>query len=219
MESEVNKLLEYVENKKNKKILNIEFITGTLMNNDVVICISLEGKVNSSIATTLMINNFDIKSIINLGVAGSTNEKVDIFDIVISSSTTQHDYDLSMLGYEKGYVLGINNIYNECDSTLAMKFNNICKHQNINSHIGNVASGDVFVASDYMKDSIKSNFNSLAVDMEAAAINHVCNLNNIKFISIKIISDSGDKMEFRCFLEAAVIKLTDIVIEYFKKEV
>ena len=219
MESEVNKLLEYVENKEVKKILNIEFITGTLFSKDIVMCISLEGKVNSSIATTLMINEFNIDNIINLGVAGSVDEKVDIFDIVISSSTTQHDYDLTMLGYDKGYVLGVDNIYNECDSNLVVKFNDICKSININSHIGNVATGDIFVASDYMKETINSNFNSLAVDMEAAAINHICSLNNISFISIKVISDSGNKMEFRKFLEEAVNKLTNVVLEYFKKEV
>ena len=219
MGSEVNNILEYIENKKIEKILNIEFITGTLFSKDIVVCISLEGKVNSAIATTLMINNFNIDNIINLGVAGSIDEKVEIFDIVISSSTTQHDYDLTMLGYDKGYVLGVDNIYNECDSNLVIKFNNICKIKNINSHIGNVATGDIFVASDYMKETIKSNFNSLAVDMEAAAINHICSLNNIKFISIKVISDSGNKMEFRKFLEEAINKLTDVVLEYCKEEV
>ena len=219
MESEVNKLLEYVQIKETKKILNIEYIVGKLFSKDIVICVSLEGKVNSCIATTLMINNFDITHIINLGVAGSIDEKVDIFDIVISSSTTQHDYDLSMLGYDKGYVLGTNNIYNECDSSLAIKFKEICNENNINTFIGNVASGDIFVASDYMKETIKANFNSIAVDMEAASINHVCSLNNVKFISIKIISDSGNKMEFRKFLDEAVIRLTNIIVSYFKKEV
>ena len=219
MESEINKILEYVEDKKIKKILNIEFITGKIFSKDIVICISLEGKVNSTIATTLMINEFNIDNIINLGVAGSIDLEVDIFDVVISSSTTQHDYDLTMLGYDKGYVLGVDNIYNECDSTLVMKLSNICRHKSIKYNIGNIASGDIFVASDYMKETIKSQYNSLAVDMESAAINHVCKLNNVKFCSVKVILDSGNKVEVRKFLDEAVSILTGVVLEFLKKEV
>ncbi len=217
MKSEIDDICKYVSNSSKMKILNVEFILGTMYNKEIVLCVSDEGKVNSTIATTLMINNFNITTVINMGVAGSTKNDVNIFDLVISSSTTQHDYDLSSLNYEKGYVLGVNEVKLKCDMDIANKVSEICASENVKSHIGNIATGDIFVTDEDIKKEVVTRYDSLCIDMESAAINHVCYLNNIKCICIRAISDSGSKIEFREFLEKSVKILTTVILRFLKE--
>ncbi len=58
-------------------------------------------------------------------------------------------------------------------------------------HCGLICSGDQFI--DKMEDvqRIKGNFpDALAVDMESGAIAHVCHLNKVPFLALRVISDS-----------------------------
>ncbi len=52
-------------------------------NDKIVIIISNKGMLNSAIATTYILSNYDIKFIINFGLAGAINKKFDIGDISI----------------------------------------------------------------------------------------------------------------------------------------
>ena len=62
----------------------MEFYTGTLKGVDVVIVRSGIGKVNAGLCAQILADVFQVTHIINTGVAGSLNAKLDIGDILIS---------------------------------------------------------------------------------------------------------------------------------------
>ncbi|MEG0252591.1 MAG: 5'-methylthioadenosine/S-adenosylhomocysteine nucleosidase, partial [Muribaculaceae bacterium] len=62
---------------------------------------------------------------------------------------------------------------------------------NDNIKIGLICSGDKFIDDISEINYIKSNFpDALAVDMESASIAQVCELRNVPFLCIRVISDS-----------------------------
>lgn len=61
----------------------MEFYTGTLKGVDVVIVRSGIGKVNAGLCAQILADVFQVTHIINTGVAGSLNAKLDIGDILI----------------------------------------------------------------------------------------------------------------------------------------
>ena len=65
---------------------------------------------------------------------------------------------------------------------------------------------------------LKDKFNAIAVDMETAAINHVCALNHVDFCAIRAISDKGSKKEFREFLQEALNSINKIIFEFLKSD-
>ena len=71
MKLEIQKLISDLKEKEIKEIAFLEFYTGKLYSKDVVIVKSNEGKVNSAIATQILISNFDVSYILNVGVATS----------------------------------------------------------------------------------------------------------------------------------------------------
>ena len=68
-------------------IADMEFNEGMLDNVDVVIVKCGMGKVNAAICTQILISKFGVTHVINTGVAGSLNNKLNIGDIVVASDT------------------------------------------------------------------------------------------------------------------------------------
>ena len=51
------------------------------------------GKVNMALCTQILADRFDVKAVINTGVAGGLYKDIEIGDIVISKDAVQHDVD------------------------------------------------------------------------------------------------------------------------------
>jgi len=85
-------------------IADMEFNEGMLDNVDVVIVKCGMGKVNAAICTQILISKFGVTHVINTGVAGSLNNKLNIGDIVVASDTVQHDYDVVQISFKKGEI-------------------------------------------------------------------------------------------------------------------
>lgn len=217
MESEIALLLNKLQEIKENKIGPFVYYTGKLYNKDVVLVQSLEGKVNAAICTQLLIENFDIKYILNVGVAGGISSKLDIGGIAISSATVEFDNDTTALGYELGYTFGIEKVLVKCNEKLVKSIYDISNKDN-NAITGVIASSDKFVEESTTKELLKDKFNAIAVDMETAAINHVCALNHVDFCAIRAISDKGSKKEFREFLQEALNSINKIIFEFLKSD-
>ncbi|MBO4396411.1 MAG: 5'-methylthioadenosine/S-adenosylhomocysteine nucleosidase, partial [Eubacterium sp.] len=77
MEEEVSLLKENADIKKTTKIAGMEFCEGTIEGKSVVIVQCGMGKVNAGICANTLINNFNCVKVINSGVAGSLDNKLD----------------------------------------------------------------------------------------------------------------------------------------------
>ena len=72
----------------------MDFYDGTLDGHPVVVVRCGIGKVNAAMCVQILADLFDVTHIINTGVAGSLNPKLDIGDILISEKALQHDMEI-----------------------------------------------------------------------------------------------------------------------------
>ena len=186
------------EIKKYKEIFDLELVNETLnifegSYNDkkIVLCLSGIGKVNAASTTQYLIDKYEPNIIINSGCAGSLTENVKVLDTIVASYVTYHDFSpvriMEACVPDNGLVRTNINIINNLERIL--------KENNINYHIGGIASGDCFVTSSEMRDDIYTRTKCLAVDMESASIGHISKKNNVSFIIIRSISDFADGVE------------------------
>lgn len=214
--------LELEELKSKMSVANIvkkagmEFFEGTLNKTNVVIVRSGVGKVNAALCVQILADFFEVTHIINTGVAGSLNAKLDIGDILISKDAIHHDVDATIFGYQLGEVpqLGVREF--AADETLANLAKASCEQVNPDIHamIGRVVSGDQFISSKDVKNNLIANFQGDCAEMEGASIAHGAYLNNIPFVIIRAISDKADdsaEMDYPVFEKAAAIHSAKLV--------
>ena len=221
MQEEFEEIQNIMKNCDEKRIKEISFITGKIEGQNCVIVQSGIGKVNSARVTQMMIDNFDIEYIMNLGSAGALNPMLKIGDIVIGDELVQHDFDITAFGHAKGYITGVGDrVYS--DKYLIEKFENAIENledRNYEIKTGTIASGDIFCTEIEMKNQIYANFKADCVEMEGAAIAQVSYLNNIPFIVIRSISDTpngNNAITFDQFVELASKRCARILKEVLK---
>lgn len=220
MNEEVAAIKKIMDKVSVKKIYNLEIITGTINRKEVVLVKCGVGKVNSARTTQILIDNFDLEYIINVGTAGSLNENIEIGDIVIGEKLVEHDVDITAGGHEKGYITNIGK-YFYSDQNLINKSKMIIENMNedFKAVIGLIATGDVFVQDIKIKDEIKKEFNADCTEMEGAAIAQVCTLDNVPFIVIRSISDKPNgknAIDFEKYLELACERYSKFIDIFLK---
>jgi adenosylhomocysteine nucleosidase len=195
MEEEVNILKSKMQVETIIKKASMEFYKGTLNGKDVVIVRSGISKVNAAVCTQILVDDFKISRVINTGIAGSLQSKIDIGDIVISCDALQHDVDATGFGYDLGVIPRMETSTFIADKALVDLAKEVCEKEipEINAHVGRVVTGDQFISDKDVKDKIESNFHGYCTEMEGAAIAQVAYLNNIPFVILRAISDKADE--------------------------
>ena len=208
MELEIETLKEKMNITKTVYKANMDFFEGTLNGTDIVLVKCGIGKVNAGICAQILAGDFNVTHIINTGVAGSLDARLDIGDIVVSTSATYHDMDVTVFGYKLGEVPQLGTPEFFADENLAELAKTSCETVNptIKVFKGRVVSGDQFICSQSAKDYIVENFEALCTEMEGAAIAHGAFLNKIPFVVIRAISDKADdsaEMDYPTFEKKA----------------
>ena len=168
MEEEKEAILNDLENLEIKEINDLRFYKGKINKKECIIVQSGVGKVNAARTTQILLDNFKVDMVINVGVAGAVNNSLEIGDVVIAKEVVQHDFDITAFGHSKGYITGVGNSV-ICDRDLVNEFEKLIKEtpeKNYNIKFGIVATGDIFCTEIYMKDKIRSKFKADVVDME-----------------------------------------------------
>lgn len=219
MDEELIAIKKIMKNIKINKIYELLFYEGTIENKDFVLVKCGVGKVNAARTTQVLIDNYDLDLIINLGSAGSLNDKLNIGDIVIGKRLIQHDFDITAFGHQKGYITDIGrDFYSDGDNIKICEkvINTICNNKVV---IGTIVSGDIFCTDIKMKEKIRNKFDAECTEMEGAAIAQVCTLDKIPFIVIRAISDKlngNNEIDFNTFLELASNRCAEFLKEYSK---
>lgn len=172
-------------------------------------------KVNASLCTQVMIDNFKVDAVINTGVAGGMNTAVKVCDIVVSNEVLPHDLELRFLDNYPPY----NSIF-KADQKLIDTVCEVCDGFGYAKHIGRIVSGEAFISSSEVKNEICGKFSPLAVDMESSAIGHCAFMNDVPFVSVRCISDNADdegEMSFDEFEKIAAKRVAEIVLEVIRK--
>ena len=213
IDEELEAMKAKFENIERKQIRDLIYYEGQKSNQEYILTKCGVGKVNAARVTQMIIDNFDVKYIMNVGIAGSLNDKLEIGDIVIGKKLVQHDFDITIFGHEKGYITDTGRFF-ESDETLIQKYNKPKNDYKI--LVGTIASGDIFCSQVEMKEKIRKKFEADCVEMEGAAIAQVCTLNKIPFIIIRSISDKPNgknQIDMEKFADMASKRCANLVIQ------
>ena len=147
MEEEVAALKSEMADAKVTEFASMTFYKGTLCGKDAVVVRSGIGKVNAAICAQILVDKFGVDTLINTGIAGSLDVRIDIGDMVISTDAVHHDMDATIFGDAIGQVPRMDTRTFPADPhlvELAVKANEKANPQ-IHTFTGRVASGDQFL--------------------------------------------------------------------------
>lgn len=208
MEEEVAAIKEYMIVTNTKQILDCTFYQGTIKEHEVVLLQGGIGKVNAAICTTLLLTNYQIEYVINIGSAGGLCLNQNVGDVVISSEVCQHDFDITafpnrVIGEVPGLPVRIS-----ANINLVNRAKAVLEQLKLNCSIGLIVSGDQFVATEAIAGKIKENFSDAkCAEMEAAAVGQTCYKFGVDFIITRSLSDvfgKGDSsIQFDEYLKKA----------------
>lgn len=217
MSEELEILLKDMQLDSSTTKAGMTFNKGKLWSNEVIAVVCGIGKVNAAVCTQILVSEFNVDKVINVGVAGGIGKDIYPGDVVIATNLVEHDMDTTAFGDPHGQVPRMDIFDFKCDSSLIESANSACKKVGgFNTFTGRIVSGDVFVADVEKIKWLEKEFNALSCEMEGASIAHVCYLNNIPVVVIRSISDNannGAHMDFEKFTPIAVKNSTSILKE------
>lgn len=181
---------------------------GKAYGKDVALCICGVGKVNAGIGTQLLVSKFDVKSLLNFGVAGGLNEGTKLCQVYQISAAVQFDFDLTQLN---GTKIGTLDEYTENYLSLNL-LPNFEKKKLGTSDRFNDSPADYKLLTEELHADIR--------DMEGAAIVQAGYCAQLPVYSVKAISDvagSGSTTEqFLINKDKALQNLKAVLPEIFE---
>lgn len=168
---------------------------GCINGNEVILWQCGIGKVNAAIGTMRLIAQHHPDCIISTGLAGGIDDSLRVMDVVVGSQTAYHDVWCGE-GNELGQVQGLPTRF-DADSRLlscAQSVSPLVGERPIAT--GLICTGDQFITNKSSLAEIKLHFpDALACEMESAAIAHTCYLQQVPFLSIRVVSDTPGNTE------------------------
>ena len=201
---ELNYLIQKLEEKKVEQHNLCKFHTGKIAENEVVLCDSKVGLINTAAALTIGIEKYHPDYIINQGCAGGLGKDIHKSDLVIGTECINitsmksknrkagegsciDDWELInfMAGEE-------DRLIPQKGSTelieLVRKLDNEYKYGKV--HYGAIGSGDIWNSEYDRLVFLNEKYNILCEEMEGIAVYTVANQYSIPVIDIRVISDN-----------------------------
>lgn len=213
LDLEVCELRERLEGARAWQEAGRTFYEGVLEELPVLLSWSDVGKVNAAVTTQLLIERGKVEAVVFIGVAGATSPDLAVGDLVVANGARYHDVDVTAFGYEPGQVPRLPAIF-PTDPALTHELCRACDQLGLKSKIGTIVSGDVFVSGCDKRTFLARTFGALAVEMEGAAVAHVCFLNRTPFALLRAVSDQADgsaPVDFRTFSEEAAQRAAEVI--------
>lgn len=206
MDEEIQLYREAMGNVTETAKAGITYYTGTFNQKEVVLCKSGVGKVNASVCTQILIDQFGVNSVVFTGVAGALNPVLEIGDIVVSTDCQYHDMDASPLGFKRGEIPFAAKSIFRADERLVQIAVEAGKGVVEGTVLaGRILSGDQFVASRDLVKQLHEELHGDCTEMEGAAVAHVCDLNEVPFVIVRAMSDKADGSAHINFPEFTVL--------------
>ncbi len=153
------------------------------------------GKICSASASQLIIDKFEPDFIFDVGAAGSLSEKLSINDIVCAEHSFEYDAckreELTKIPDD----LKTSTVLNEVSSQKVLKefLNWVGKNTGVIIKVDNIASGDKDVDNKELCRDLHEKLNAIACDWETSSVLKTAQLNGIKSLSFRVITDNADE--------------------------
>lgn len=217
-DDELAPFLPFIRNEKKTEKAMLTFYEGKICDLEVVAVFSGVCKVNAAIASQILIDSFGVDCIVNSGTAGGMDSGLELLDTVISTEVCYHDVAPDILTEFHPWM---KSIFFEADNELIKRSKIAVEKLHPVGRVfwGRMVTGESFITQQGRRE-INDNFAPLSVDMESAAIAHVCHVNKIPFVSIRSITDTAEhsgtaNFEDNCATASAIAK--DITLALIKE--
>ena len=190
MDSEVELLRSHMQIEKTEQRSGLTFYQGTLQGQQVIVVVCSVGKVNAALCAQTLAQVYHVDRLINTGVAGALDARLDIFDVVVSDTLCYHDADLDIFDRYPPYAS-----HYQADPEMVKLAVKACEQvsgREFHCYVGQIVSGDRFVSDSALKQDIVQRFSPMCVEMEGAAVGQVALANQIPFVVLRSMSDKAD---------------------------
>jgi adenosylhomocysteine nucleosidase len=199
MHEEIAALMPCLSGARTLRRAGRDFHVGRLDGHDVILVRSGIGKVAAATTCAVLLDAFGASALLFTGVAGGIGARVRVGDIVVATTLLQHDMDASPL-FPRWEVPLTGRARFGADPDWTARFSAACRtlaadraRVSAAVHEGLVVSGDRFVATRAESDRLRELLpETLAVEMEGAALAQVCHDFDRPFAVVRTISDRAD---------------------------
>lgn len=190
-DEELAPFLEHLTSGRTQERAMLTFYEGELAGVPVVALYSGVCKVNAAVATQLLIDVYAVDAVIIAGAAGGMDPALQIFDTVVCTQTAYHDVAEDILTEFHPWMPSV---YFPVDEALLAAARAAAKQWTGGRvAFGPIVSGEQFIAGG-RREEINAAFAPLAVDMETAAVAHVCYVNRVPFLAVRTLTDHAGQM-------------------------
>ena len=205
------------------------FWHGEIAGREAVFVESGPGKVNAGVATAILLERFGCRALLLCGVAGGLDPALDIGDIVVGLSNTQHDFGISReAGFETiqagsrpslgqdgtpGFKLADPVVLRLREALAGFELEPLPREidagrRQPSIHFGHILTGDSFVSYEALRERLRTEFQAQAVEMEGGAVAQMARRwgEDIPVVNVRCLSDLAGResnLVFRTFLPVA----------------
>ena len=211
MHEELAAVLARMPDEQRVTVAGRDFWVGHWQGHAVVAVLSRIGKVAAATTATVLLERFQVDTLVFTGVAGGMGLGVRVGDVVVANGFVQHDMDASPL-FPRHEVPLYGRARFETDVNLSAQLAEAgqqvlakaAQHLGAGTladfqldsprvHQGLVISGDRFVATSTESQALRLALpDALAVEMEGAAVAQVCHDYAVPFAAVRTISARAD---------------------------
>ena len=190
MPSEIALLETQMSGAKKEVVSGLTYQTGKICGKDVVLCCSEIGKVNAAMCAQTLALRYNVDCMVNTGVAGCTCDDLGVLDIVLSRDLVFHDFDWEIM---EDYHPHTSKFPGDPSLiALAQRALEQMPERKFQYKLGRIATGDIFVEGEALRNSIIERVHPDCVEMEGAAIALVAYSNQIPCLVIRSMSDNAN---------------------------
>jgi len=191
IKNEAKPFLTALENVKKEKCASLKVYIGTINGIDVMVARCGVGLERAAAATQALIDNFKILRMIMSGTAGGVDKKLKIGDTIVSEEILYHERKTKVLQSDSSF--DVDTVF-KADESLLLTAKKAIENNPLSQKVyfGRITSGSKFLSGKGFKE-VAEKFHPMCVDMETAAVAHVCAINKTPFIAVRSITDTPEK--------------------------
>ena len=135
--------------------------------------------------------------VLNAGTAGGRSPALGLFETAVTTECAYHDVGEDIL---TNYHPRLPSVWFASDPDLLAACRRAAERAPGRVHFGRTVTGEAFIT-DEGRAEINARFVPLTVDMETAAMAHVCYVNRVPFAAIRSVTDTADHSGIGTFEE------------------
>jgi adenosylhomocysteine nucleosidase len=191
VEEEIWLVIDHLEKSLETRWDRQPIFTGSINNQGAVVSPLGVGKARAASSVQYLIDHYSIQKVFLIGAAGALNPELRVGDVVIGQKSVQHDFDAG----GKGFLEDMKTPWFESDPVLTEAALQAGEKIGLKDRmrIGTILTGDQTIISSQKKAWLWKTFQGDCVEMEGAAVAHVCARNEVSFCLIRVITDFADE--------------------------